>query len=199
VGTKKYHIIYKTICTITNSYYIGLHSTNKLEDSYLGSGSLLKKSIEKYGKDNHVKEILFIMDSREEAMLKEKQIVNKELINDINCLNVAQGGEISLTYEAVSQFNKKKWATDKNYASKIKSLLKSYIKRNHELGKINYNTFEGKKHTQETKNKIGEANSKKQKGGGNSQFGTKWVTDGVKNKKVKKDDPLPEGWDYGRI
>lgn len=32
---RKYHYIYKTTCLITNRYYIGMHSTDNLEDGYI--------------------------------------------------------------------------------------------------------------------------------------------------------------------
>ena len=39
---------------------------------------------------------------------------------------------------------------------------------------------------------------KHQQGDRNSQFGTMWVTNGLSNKKIKKGDPLPEGYFPGR-
>ena len=60
-------------------------------------------------------------------------------------------------------------------------------------------SFTGKKHTEETKIKIGLVTSKAQKGEGNSQFGTCWITNGTDNKKHKKGEVLPEGWWLGRI
>lgn len=33
----------------------------------------------------------------------------------------------------------------------------------------------------------------------NSQYGTMWITNGTKNKKIKKDDVIPEGWYKGRV
>lgn len=33
----------------------------------------------------------------------------------------------------------------------------------------------------------------------NSQYGSKWITDGNINQKIKKDEPLPENWKYGRV
>jgi hypothetical protein len=32
--------------------YYGVHSTNNLNDEYIGSGKLLKRAIKKYGRDN---------------------------------------------------------------------------------------------------------------------------------------------------
>lgn len=90
---KTFHYIYKTTCLITNKYYIGMHSTNNLEDGYLGSGRRLKYSIMKYGKENHSKEILEFHENREELKKREHEIINKELIiNDKFCINLCIGG-----------------------------------------------------------------------------------------------------------
>lgn len=37
-----------------------------------------------------------------------------------------------------------------------------------------------------------------QKGSKNSQFGTMWITNGVTNKKISKESPIPEGYWKGR-
>ena len=81
---KKYHIVYKTTNKINGKFYIGLHSTNNLNDNYLGSGWVLKDAIKKYGKENFIKEILFIYDSRQLAMKKEAELVNEDFIKDNN-------------------------------------------------------------------------------------------------------------------
>jgi hypothetical protein len=56
----------------------------------------------------------------------------------------------------------------------------------------------GKKHSEETKGKIGLKNSIKQKGKKNSQFGTCWITNETKNKKIKRNESIPNGWRLGR-
>jgi hypothetical protein len=89
---KKYHYIYKTICIPTSKYYIGMHSTDSLDDGYQGSGVIIKRSIKKYGKDNHITEILEFADNRNNLKIREAEIVNRDLINDPLCLNLYLGG-----------------------------------------------------------------------------------------------------------
>lgn len=86
------YFIYKTTCIITNKFYIGMHKTKNINDGYLGSGFLLKKSIKKHGIENHFFEILHYCDTLEELIEKEVSIVNDELIKDPLCLNLKKGG-----------------------------------------------------------------------------------------------------------
>ena len=46
---------------------------------------------------------------------------------------------------------------------------------------------------EETKEKISRSMSGKQAGNKNSQYGSCWITNGMVSKKIKKDDPIPEG------
>lgn len=52
-----------------------MHSTINQNDGYMGSGKRLRYSIRKYGKENHTKEILEFLPSREELIIKEIDIV----------------------------------------------------------------------------------------------------------------------------
>lgn len=58
-----YHYLYKV--TINDKIYIGIHSTKKLNDGYMGSGVALQHAIKKYGKENCTKEIISFFDTRE--------------------------------------------------------------------------------------------------------------------------------------
>ncbi len=70
-----------------------MHSTDNLEDGYLGSGKVLKYSIRKHGRENHIFEILEFLPSRKELGLREQQIVNDALLTNPLCMNLRYGGD----------------------------------------------------------------------------------------------------------
>ena len=90
---RKYHYIYKITCIKNNRYYIGMHSTDNLEDGYFGGGKRIKNSVKKHGKDYHKKEILEFLESRDLLKIREREIVNEDLLVDTMCMNLALGGE----------------------------------------------------------------------------------------------------------
>jgi group I intron endonuclease len=90
---KKYHFIYKTTNLINNRYYIGLHSTDNLDDEYLGSGTYLNRAIKKYGKPNFKREILEFHKSRKDVIIREKELVTLLEVQDANCMNMVRGGQ----------------------------------------------------------------------------------------------------------
>jgi len=47
-----HYIVYKTTNLINKKIYIGIHSTENINDGYLGSGTALKRAIAKHGKEN---------------------------------------------------------------------------------------------------------------------------------------------------
>ncbi|AVH85057.1 hypothetical protein RsoM2USA_129 [Ralstonia phage RsoM2USA] len=89
---KKYHFIYKTTNLVNGKYYVGMHSTDDLTDGYLGSGVFLKRSVSKYGNENHKFEILEFCSSRSELKNRESDVVNESLLADPFCMNLKAGG-----------------------------------------------------------------------------------------------------------
>lgn len=88
---RNHHYIYKTTCQKTGKWYIGMHSTDDLDDGYLGSGMLLWKSIKKYGKEFHTKEIVHFCETRSDLAALEEILV-AEAKKDPMCMNLANGG-----------------------------------------------------------------------------------------------------------
>ena len=89
----KQHFIYLTTNLINNKKYIGKHH-GELDDDYLGSGTLLKQAIKKYGKENFKREILFISKTAEENSQKEKEFIKVfNAVKDRNFYNIHEGGD----------------------------------------------------------------------------------------------------------
>lgn len=97
--TKKYHTVYKTINNINGKIYIGVHSTNNLKDSYIGSGKALLRAIKKYGKENFSKRILYVTEHKELAYRLEKLLVTQNIVKNSNYYNQVVGGKITMTRE----------------------------------------------------------------------------------------------------
>ena len=110
-GKRKYHFIYKTTNLINKKYYYGMHSTDNLDDGYLGGGNRLWKSIRKYGKENFKKEILEFCKNREELIQREKEVINLNELSKKDCMNLVIGGGVSwslnATYKGHKAFRKK--------------------------------------------------------------------------------------------
>lgn len=88
----KHHIVYKITNKITGKYYIGKHSTQNINDSYMGSGRGIKNAIKKYGRDNFIKEILYDFTTEKEAFDKEAEIVTPEVVANPLTYNQYVGG-----------------------------------------------------------------------------------------------------------
>lgn len=88
----KYHYFYKITNLINNKYYYGIHSTNDLNDGYMGSGKALKSAIKKYGIVNFKKDIIRFFDNLKDLSDFEKIVVNEDLLKDPNCYNLVKGG-----------------------------------------------------------------------------------------------------------
>lgn len=61
----KRYFIYLTTNLVTGEKYIGKHY-GELDDSYLGSGLILKRAVTKYGKENFERDILYISKDDQE-------------------------------------------------------------------------------------------------------------------------------------
>ena len=204
--TKNIHYIYKTTCNVTGRWYVGMHSTNNLEDGYMGSGIRLRRSIRKYGVDNHIKEILEYFDNRELLIEAEKKVITPEMIDDNNCMNLRGGGEggfISLKFCSIGgkiggEIHKERMKNDVDYNKNNRLIAAENFRKAHQEGKIPYGNFKDKIHSEETKKLMSESSKGTGIGETNSQYGTCWITNDIEDKKLKKDGLIPEGWKLGR-
>lgn len=86
--------------------YVGQHRTENTDDNYMGSGILVARAIQKHGKINFRKDILFDFDTFEEMDAKEAEIVNEEFVQRNDTYNLMPGGN-----------------ADKGYATRNKKLV----------------------------------------------------------------------------
>ncbi len=203
------YFIYKTTNILTGYYYYGMHSTDNLDDGYLGSGKRLRYSVRKYGEENHKREILEFVDSVDELVKRESEVVTLNEIAKEKCLNLRPGGFGGFTFEQQRENarrsnerqkflreNDPEWLKKKSERMSIAS-KKAYDEGRRE--RICFCDCNGRKHKEESKQRIGIKNSIHQLGKGNSQYGTKWITNGKINKKINKNESLKKGWRFGRI
>jgi hypothetical protein len=204
-----YYLIYKITNLINNKIYIGKHKTLDKNDSYFGSGSLLKNAILKYGINNFKKEIVFECLSEEEMENREEEIVNEDFVARLDTYNIQIGGGGGWNHinkdekkkKEVYKLSRKAFLEklkDENYKKEYKQKVLNGLKL---YFSANTGTFLGKKHKEESKRKIGEK-TKKLIGEKNSQYNTCWITKNKINKKIKNNqlnDYLNQGWSKGRF
>ena len=207
-----FYIVYKTTNLINGKFYIGTHKTVDMHDDYLGSGKLLKKAIDKYGAVNFKKEIMFVFDNPEEMFAKEAEIVTEEFLSDNNTYNLKIGGFGGFDYvnslidqswkakNGAESYHMSKVKNDPDYRKKLNLSVSERLKTWHKEGKITAPNWKGKKHTEESKKKIGEKSSKNQSGSGNSQYGKIWIFNEELKQSIRiyKNEQIPSGWKLGR-
>ena len=214
---KKHYLVYKTTNLVNGKIYIGKHETDNLDDGYLGSGNLLRRAIEKYGRENFKREILFECSTIEEMNAKEAELVNEEFLKRDDVYNIKLGGQGGWDYVVENRLNTNpksnsigaqayvnRLRSDKNFRKEVISRWLAIVKkaRMEHPEKFRTNGFQGKHHTEETKRKIRESIGDKT-GEKNNAFGTVWIYNESleQNKKVKKEEAetfLKQGWKLGR-
>ena len=81
----KFYYIYRITNNLNNKVYIGKRTSKVPPDkdtNYLGSGKLIKRAIEKYGKENFTKEIVEIC-TKESLSNREKYYIEREHCRDL--------------------------------------------------------------------------------------------------------------------
>jgi len=86
------HTVYLTTNLVNGKQYIGDHSTDNLDDNYLGSGLLIVKAIKKYGNINFKKKILEQFSSKNEAFNAQEKYIKKYNTLNPNGYNISPKG-----------------------------------------------------------------------------------------------------------
>lgn len=145
-------VIYKTINLANGKFYVGKDSRNL--DSYLGSGILLQRAINKYGIENFKKEILEECSSLDE--LAEREIYWIKKLNAIKeGYNIAEGGNGGNTlsnHPDLDKITKKVWEkrrANPNFKKRCKEIGEKGARTRKE--RHTPSPFKGKSHSKETK------------------------------------------------
>lgn len=196
---KELHYLYKITNTKNGKYYIGMHSTDDINDGYFGSGKLIRNSIRSHGKGSHKKEILSFFENREELKNAEKKLITEDVVNDPLCMNLKSGGEGGLsTDEHKMKFKNSQKLASSRGVDRIKYLyendkewVKKTLKNMSNAIKLAY------LEKRIDRSKVSLPGEK------NPQFGTIWVynLETGEVKKIKNSEiahHLDNGWEKGR-
>lgn len=158
-----YYVIYETTNKINGRKYIGMHQTNNLDDNYLGSGLRLIRSIQKYGRENFTKQILYTYRTYEEMVRKEKELITDEIVNSPNYYNLRTGGQggrnSDISKQKIGEKTRLRWKqyTEEQRDQIRNKTLKSYTSdRRSKIFSGEKNGMWNKKHSVETKKLISE-------------------------------------------
>lgn len=200
-------------------HYVGKHDGDIFEDGYYGSGIAWNNVLNKYGKEQVVREIADTYDTKEEGdRLEKEHISHARILYGDNCLNIADGGQGGNLGELVNQKISESVRGPKNgmYGKTLSDETKEKIKKR--LKEIDHKPNKGKKlnsewkkklseshigknvgktHTDEVRIKIKEARARQTNLKLDNWKGHHWYTNGINNYMYLEGEE-PEGWYRGR-
>ena len=212
VNTYAYYIVYETTNIINGKRYIGCHATNDLSDGYIGSGSLLKRAIIKYGIKSFKRVILHYAKDSEEMFKIEASLVTEEFVNTTKTYNLVPGGLGGFKVQDIEDWKLKLKLARRGKKPALGLIHTEESKKkisNSNKGRTPWNvglpgTFTGKHHTEESKKKNSEAHKGLYAGEKNPMFGKsavkgrKWYNDGITTFYLFPDDPRTKNLILGR-
>lgn len=175
-----WHYVYVITNNINGKRYVGKHSTNNLDDGYMGSGVTLKGSQKRYGIENFSKRIVNFFDTEDEAYAyEERYIARVDAVKNDRFYNVINGGigfgsgenhpyyGKTLSEETRQKMSEaRKGKNNPNFGKPMSEEQKRKISEA-KSGENNY--WYGRKHSEDTKRKMSEW----QKDGNNPMLGKK--------------------------
>jgi hypothetical protein len=191
-----FYTVYKTTNLINGKIYVGLHITEDLHDSYLGSGKQIQAAIKKYGRENFKREYIKVCETPEEMYNLEAEIVNEDFVKRTDTYNMKIGGTGSWYHVNANKEEKLKSSSrggqtrsrrdDNPFKNPEWQKQYDWTRDPEHLRKINAkaNTAEAIAKKKETWKNTGRGKGEK-----NSQFGTCWIYHPeYGNKKVSKEE-----------
>ena len=148
---RTYNCIYLITNKINGKIYIGKHSTDNLDDGYMGSGLLIKKAIQKCGIENFTKEYLAFCDTEEKLNWLEKFYIKKYKAREVG-YNLTDGGDGHLGFIMSEETKEKISKSHKGITSPFKG-----IARQNEVKEKISNSLFGHHHNKETRQKMSDS------------------------------------------
>ena len=208
----KHYIIYKTTCKPTKKFYIGMHCTDDLNDGYLGSGKIIKRSIKKHGEAQHERSIIEACASFEELCQREKAIITENILLDPLCMNLSFGGSGGWAYvNALTEVQTKRiehMRTDEYRAKRSQEQTARWSDEKYR--ESFYQTVKSDEYKESRRVQMNEVYQDKaliekvrtaKLGEKNPAFGKKWVYKGTATTYAAKDEIekfIADGWKLGR-
>ena len=205
------YTIYKTTHAASGKIYVGMHKTKNPNDKYLGSGTIIGHAIKKHGQAAFSKEVLFVFDNHAEMVAKEIEVVDVEFVTRDDNYNIRPGGDggwvdtSSDTQRAraiKSNIRQAELAAaDPHFRDALKAAGSRTFRRLHQEGRINYSTFSGRHHTEDTRERISSSKKGELTGSSNPQYGTTAVwkpEEGTKRvPRAEFEAWVAQGWSKG--
>lgn len=105
---REFNFVYITTNIVNGKQYIGDHSTDNIDDGYIGSGKYLHRSIKKYSKENFDIEILEYFKTKQEAFdAQEKYIIEFNTLSP-NGYNISPKGGYGVPGSFLNEETKQK-------------------------------------------------------------------------------------------
>ncbi len=146
--------IYKSINTVNTKIYVGQRKSEKFLKNYFGSGKLIRRAINKYGKNKFLVELVKSCETIKDLNKWEIYYIEYFHSTDIRFgYNISKGGTAPMTGLSFSEESKKKMKESHighipwNKGLKMGPLSEE---RRKDISKKS----KGRKHTEETKNKL---------------------------------------------
>jgi group I intron endonuclease len=155
------NIVYLTTNLISGKQYVGDHILINEDDGYLGSGILINKAINKYGKLNFAREILEKFETKEEAFNAQERYIQQYNTLTPNGYNISPKGGLGVV-GCHSSKTKQQISDTCSISLKGRIMSESHRKKLSDSAKIHNkgenNPMFGKKQSEESNNKNRQSN-----------------------------------------
>ena len=181
--------IYKITNLLNGKMYIGQHKTDNLDDGYMGSGTVLKRAIKKYGVENFRKEWIMFCEDAEDLNYWEAVFVDETWVMRSDTYNLKTGGEqcCGFSEETLKVMSEKSKGRKHTSESKKKISVANTgkhpsLEARRKMSKAKKGMYDGEKHprygthcTEETKQKLSKSLTGRKMPDGVGERHSKWL------------------------